>query len=672
MPTGSNNADLFWTCKLPMMTRRHFLALPAGLYCARAFGQSSGATLWNYYSQELGRADERRRKKLTQVRTHSQLQDLQAHVRRTMMEGIGAFPERTPLNPKIVGTIPRADYVIEKLIFESRPGFFVTANLYRPNPDSGRRPAVVHDCGHYQEGKAAPDYQSACIGLAKKGIVALIFDPMGQGERWMYRGDRGQPMEGSAEHNVAGRPAYLVGVTLTNYRMWDIMRAFDYLESRPEVDSTRMGLLGHSGGGMMTLLTAPLEPRVRAAMSCCAVTSFYHKFLGLLDADAEQIVPGIYPNGVDHPELIATVAPRAFLIGAVLRDFVPLEGTRRTYAETKPLFELAGVPDHLAIVESDDVHKLDRKLREACYAWMLKHLAEETGNAGEPEMQVETQENLRCTPSGCVMDLPAARSVFDLSRSLAREFARNRETKLPAAGELRGLLNLPAMAPVRQGTGCIQSEPGIILPYTVWKSGGSNRTLLIVAAERGRQSSEVGELAREFTSAGHDVLGVDLRGWGETAPSAPPGKVNVPRNYSWDSFYTFQGFQLGRPLLGMRVQDLLATVRVMAGDYTRVYLLGVEAGGLVALHAGALDPSVAGVATYRSLVSWQEILDHPLYAEPASSFVPRAMVHYDLPQLAKSLQPRPYVAVEPYDSMRHALGPARGPAASEILKGLLL
>ena len=595
-----------------MMTRRHFLGLPIGLWAARSFGESADVTLWNYYVQRISSADAQRRKRLAGVRSQTQLQELQAHVRRTLTEGIGAFPERTPLNARTIGTISRADYVIEKIVYESRPKFFVTANLYRPHSSPERRPAVVHDCGHYQSGKAAPDYQSACIGLVKKGIVALIFDPVGQGERWMYRDDQGEPMEGSAEHNLAGKPAFLVGVTLTNYRMWDIMRAFDYLESRPEVDGARMGLLGHSGGGMMTLLTTPLEKRVRAAMSCCAVTSFYHKFLGLLDADAEQIVPGIYPNGVDHPELIASVAPRAFLIGAVLRDFVPLEGTRRTYAETKPLFELAGVADHLALVESDDVHRLNRSLREACYAWMLKHLAGDSGSAAEPEIEVESEEALRCTATGCVMDSAGARSVFDLSRALARQLAGQRRTNSPSASALKRLLNLPPLTPVSRNAASIQSEPGVAVPFTLWKASGTPRNLLIVAAETGRKSDLVGEFAREFTSAGHHVIGVDLRGWGETAPSIPPGKRDVPRDYSWDGFYTFQSFELGCPLLGMRVHDLLAAVHVMVRDYERVYVVGIDSAGPVALHAGVLDPSIAGVATYRSLISWQDVMEHPV------------------------------------------------------------
>src|SRR5260370_4234691 len=166
---------------------------------------------------------------------------------------------------------------------------------------------------------------------------------MGQGERLMYRDAPGKRSPGgTSEHGIAGKACLLVGRTLSQFRIWDAMRALDYLETRPEVDKTRLGMLGHSGGGMMTLLTAPLDTRIRAAMSCCAVTSFYHKTRALLNADPEQIVPGVYGAGIDHPELIAAVAPRAFLIVAALKDFVPLEGTRRTYAETKRLFDLAG------------------------------------------------------------------------------------------------------------------------------------------------------------------------------------------------------------------------------------------------------------------------------------------------------------------------------------------
>lgn len=595
--------------------------------------------MWDWLVRDLDTADERRRRTLAAIRTRDELSALQEKVRRVMRRGIGAFPDRTPLNPQHAGEISHDDYVIEKIIFESRPEYYVTANLYRPKSTATRRAAVVQSCGHYEEGKAAADYQRACIGLAKKGFIALIFDPMGQGERLMFHKPGEKRPGATFEHSLAGRPTLLLGRTLAHYRIWDAMRAFDYLETRPDVDPTRMGMLGHSGGGMLTLLTAPLEPRIRAAMSCCAVTSFYHKTKALLMADPEQILPGIYPNGVDHPEMIAAVAPRAFLIGAVLRDFVPLVGTRRTYDETKRIYEMLGQPERFQKVESDNEHMLDQNLREACYGWMMKHLIGETGDTREAPMQVESEETLRCTKTGCVMDLKKARSVFDLNRSYSHELAKRRPARINT-NEVRALLGDP------------KPEAGIELPMTLVK--GSD-VLMAVVSELGRNSAQARELSRQLADAGFSVLSVDLRGWGDTKPDTA-----TKRNFAWEEFFAWRSIELGRPLLGMRVGDFFAAVQRAQGKYGKVYAVGLEAGGLVALHAAAIDPSIAGVATIRSLNSYQDAVQDPTYKEPVSSFVWGALTHYDLPDLAAAIHPRPCIAM---DSQ---------PNAQEILKGFRL
>src|SRR5579864_6045135 len=209
-----------------MLTRREMLAL-AAVARLRADTSSAASELWDYFDRTLTASDESRQRKLREIRTAVELETLQLHVRHTLTGGIGSFPERTPLQAKHLGEIVRPDYTIEKLIFESRPGFFVTANLYRPKSTSVRRPAVVETCGHYMEGKATPDYAKACASLAMKGFVALIFDPVGQGERIMMRDAAGKPMYKSAtgEHVAAGGPAILLGRTLANYLLWDIVRA---------------------------------------------------------------------------------------------------------------------------------------------------------------------------------------------------------------------------------------------------------------------------------------------------------------------------------------------------------------------------------------------------------------------------------------------------------------
>jgi dienelactone hydrolase len=604
-----------------MLTRREMLAL-AAVGPLQADPASDASELWDYFDKTLTASDANRQRKLREIRTPADLATLQEHVRRTLTSGLGDFPARTPLNTRQVGEIVRPDYVIEKLIFQSRPGFFVTANLYRPKATSTRRPAVVEVCGHYVEGKATPDYAKACASLAMRGIVALILDPVGQGERVMMRDAAGKPLYKSAtgEHVVAGGPAILLGRTLANYMIWDVVRALDYLESRPDVDASRMGMFGHSGGGMQTLLTAPIEPRIRAAMSCCAVTSFYHKTQALLNADPEQIVPGVYAAGVDHPELIAAVAPRAFLIGAVLRDFVPLTGTRRTFDEVKPLFEVAGVPGNVAKVESDSVHLFDQNLREACCGWMMKHLTGEARDTREPAITVETEDALRCTRTGSVMDLESARSVFDLNREECRRLAGLRKS-------------------VRSGALQAARNP-------------ANPTLLLVA-EHGRNSPDARHLAEQFRNAGFPVLGVDLPGWGDRKPN-PPGKK---AQFAWDDFFAWRSFEMGHPLLQMRVSDLVAQART----HRNAYLIGIDAGGIVALHS-AEDSSIAGVATWRTLRSWNEVFDRVPSTEPVSSFVPGALLHYDIPDLVRSIAPRPVIMID-----SRAADPAR-----EILKGLSL
>jgi cephalosporin-C deacetylase-like acetyl esterase len=596
------------------------MAALAGLPWSRAAAGPRGSMLWDWLMRELDEADSRRRERLEAVRTASDLRALGERLRRKLGAAIGVFPERTPLNARRVGVLKRRGYVIEKIIFESRPRYYVTANVYRPDPIASPRPAVIESCGHYREAKAQEDYQRACAGLATKGFVALVFDPMGQGERLMY-GDSGT---GTLEHVLAGNPCYLVGRTLAHYRIWDAIRALDYLETRPDVDKTRLGMFGHSGGGMMTLLTAPLEPRLGAVMSCCAVTTFYHKTKALLMADPEQIVAGVYADGIDHPEMIAAVGPRAFLIGAVHEDYVPLDGTRRTYEEVRAVFERAGVTDKLGMVETPGEHLLNKGLREACYGWMLKHLAGEPGDPREPDLPVESEQDLRCTPAGRVMDLSGARSVFDCNRDYARELAAHRTPT-----DLKRLLALPA---------AFRLESGIATPSAVT---GSGKTLVVLIGPRRNPT-----LAADFAQAGCAVMELDLRGWGETTPQMPGRGAK----FSWEDFFAYRAIEMGRPLLGMRVLDLVANVEKVRRDYARVFVAGIEAGGVIALHAAAVSQSISGVAAVASLASYQEVMEQPVSHQPVATFVPGALAHYDLPQLAASIRPRPFVASKEPDA----------------------
>src|SRR2546430_8501995 len=165
---------------------------------------------------------------------------------------------------------PRNDsYTIKKLISKSLPGFYFPANLYRPNRP-GRYPAVLLQAGHTQEGK--PENQRIAANLAMKGFVVLCFDPIGQGEREQtYSRQLDAPLAGWSvpEHIGMGAQAQLIGEGLARYFIWDAMRSLDYLQSRPDVDGSRMGAAGCSGGGALTTFTGGLFPPRQGVISAC-------------------------------------------------------------------------------------------------------------------------------------------------------------------------------------------------------------------------------------------------------------------------------------------------------------------------------------------------------------------------------------------------------------------
>ena len=183
-------------------------------------------------------------------------------MRSQLWEILGGRPQETPLNARTVGTIDRNGYRIEKVVFESMPEVYVTANLYCQRPANLPILASSYPSGTLPNGKAYRNYQYSYQNLARKGYVVLAYDPFGQGERRQYflpgpvirYSPRG-------EHTQAGRPMILFGSGFARYRVWDGIRSLDYLLSRSEVDPQRIGCTGHSGGGTMTMYLMALDPQ---------------------------------------------------------------------------------------------------------------------------------------------------------------------------------------------------------------------------------------------------------------------------------------------------------------------------------------------------------------------------------------------------------------------------
>ena len=297
-----------------------------------------------YFVREVRESQRRSLERQTSLQTKAQAEAYLSDVRARIQECFGPWPERTPLNPRITGVVERDAYRIEKVIFESRPEFFVTANLYVPRQGKFPAPAIVGSCGHSDNGKANESYQSFCQGLARQGYVVLIFDPIGQGERLQLPDEnlKSRLRPGVSEHLMVGNQQFLVGEFLGSWRAWDGIRALDYLLSREEVDPRHVGITGNSGGGTMTTWLCGVDPRWTMAAPSCFVTTFGRNLENELPADTEQCPPRAISLGLDHTDFLAALGPKPIILLAQERDYFDVRGTLEAYARLETLILVAG------------------------------------------------------------------------------------------------------------------------------------------------------------------------------------------------------------------------------------------------------------------------------------------------------------------------------------------
>src|SRR6185312_301705 len=213
---------------------------------------------------------------------------------------IGGYPQRTPLHAQIVGRRKCDGYRVEKILFESQPQHYVSALLYLPDSPPPY-PGVIVPCGHTANGKIG--YFRISAFLARSGFAALCYDPIGQGERYQVLDESGKPpMKSTSEHTAVGIGSILVGRNTASYRIWDGMRAIDYLASRGDVDATKIGCTGISGGGTLTEYLMALDDRIGCAAPGCAPTTFSRRLATIGPGDAEQNIFGQIALGLDHPD----------------------------------------------------------------------------------------------------------------------------------------------------------------------------------------------------------------------------------------------------------------------------------------------------------------------------------------------------------------------------------
>lgn len=621
-----------------------------------------------------------RKAEVEKLKTPADVTAQQTALRAKFIEALGGFPEKTPLNAKTVGTLTRDGYSVEKVIYESRPEHHVTANLYLPE-GKGPFPGVLMPLGHSANGKAAEYMQRGAILLAMNGIAALVYDPIGQGERSQLLDKIGNPaIKGiTSEHTMCGVGAILVGRGTASYRVWDGIRSLDYLASRPEIDAKTLGCTGCSGGGTLTSYLMALDDRIVAAAPSCYLTTLDRLFNTIGPQDAEQNITGQVALGLDHADYVFLHAPKPTLILASTRDFFDIQGTWTTFREAKRIYTLLGVPERVDLIEADATHGYPKSHREAMARFMCRWLKGEDKAITEGTFAIEKDADLRCTRSGQVLDDLRGKSVFDLNAALATEYAKKRAAKQWKPADFLdevGRLVLPDTVPIFKTTeaGAVEKDrftinkrvfqagTGVPVPALLFEPKETVAAIPLVVTVHDQGAASVAESAGKTAGAGRSVLAVDLRGYGETA--AGVAKDGKGPTFGVEFKESFLALHLNQPLLGQRVADLLGVINTTPKEKS-VELFGFGSAAPVALHAAALNFRVKAVTIDGGLVSWDNVVRTPISHNQLAGVVHGVLKVYDLPDLAASIAPRPLTIRNPVDA---AGKPLTKEAAEEAYK----
>ena len=616
---------------------------------------------------------DRRDAAFEQLKTPEDVAKWQQERRDFFLRQLGGFPERTPLNPQIAGTRNFDDYRIEKIIFESQPGFYVTATLYLPL-GRGPFPAVLHPTGHSSNAKARDLYQQASIVITKGGCAVLCYDPLGQGERRHFFNEDGKPRFATTqEHQLINQGCVLLGSNTARYMIWDGMRAIDYLQSRPDIDPKRIGCTGISGGGTNTSYLMALDDRIVSAAPGCYLTGFRALLSTIGPQDAEQNIHGQIAFGMDHADYVLMRAPQPTLIMAATQDYFDIDGAWQLFRQAKRTYTRLGYPERVDLVEPDTKHGFPTEMRVASANWMRRWLLDTNETVTEPELKVLADEELYCTPEGQVLKLPGARSAFDLNVEWNESFRPQREknwmpeNRKNALAKVRELIGaglpdkLPKPTAETRGTIArdgyviekltVQSEPGIVLPALLFRPAtvGDKQTFTIYLHSEGKHvDAQPGGPIEQLVKKDMAVLAVDLRGIGETATAGGRRSFDILIGPDWRE--TTLANSLARPYVGMRVNDIYQCVRFLRQRFGRPELapnlVAVGQAGVPTLHAAALEPQLFGHVRLRQMIySWSDIVETHVAVKQQANLVFGALRHYDLPNLAETLPAEPGVAV---------------------------
>jgi dienelactone hydrolase len=570
--------------------------------------------------------------------------------------GLAPLPERVPLDARVVATKEYDDYRLERIWFRTLPKVWASGWLYIPKGVQGKKhPAILNPHGHWNEGARHPVVQSRCIALAKKGFVALAVDSV----------------------HVTHWP---LGVCSVGMMTWNNMRALDYLESRPDVDATKLGCTGESGGGQQTMYLMALDDRIQAAVPAVLV-SYFHRILFATEETHCfcNHVPFLLRH-TDAPELVALFAPKPALYISVTGDWTA-QFPKEEYPHIQAVYAGLGHKDNVASRHYASGHDYSKPMREAMYAWFNKWLKgiEDPQAAKEPEIKTESPEMLRR------MDKPPAdnrgeagiieyyreRRMFAepvLSTSwdwkvYQRIYTRNFGFLLyPDAGQSMTYMWQKEITKEKHGSYRFDKITytggmGLDIPALLFRPQreAAKMPVVIVLAAEGKACllTKHKEFLDDLLQRGFLVFAPDVSFRGEL-------------QIHWD----LNTIIWGLPEAGLAARDVHRAVDVLEGcpdvDRKRIFCVGLGEMGVPALLSGIYRKQLSAVAADDFGTTYRQGREKPL--------LPQLLRYGDLPQVAALYAPKPLwlnraTPKEQYDFTRKAytaFADLNGPTALQL------
>lgn len=519
-------------------------------------------------------------------------------LRRQIEVSAGLWPpvEKSPLKARVFGKVSKGDYSIEKVFFESYPGFYVTGNLYRPVGKKGPFPGILTPHGHWAYGRlenqSLASMPGLAINLARQGHVVFAYDMLAYNDSRQVKDHR----------RTLDRSFSLWGINWLGIQLWNSIRSVDFLQSLPDVDPDRIGCTGASGGGTQTFLLTAVDDRVKVS---APVNMISHYMQGGCICENQANLR----LDTNNMEIAALMAPRPQLMVSASGDWTR-ETPRVEFPAVQSVYRLLGAAHKVQTMQAMADHNFNRESREAVYAWFGRWLLGESDAS-----QFSEKRFLLGSPSEFLVffgrDLPeSAVTEEEMLASLKDSYRRQIDDLRPRDSE--GLSRFrELMSPALQHALAVgYPDPGEVLavpapsskpgatrefhigrrgrgdrvPAALWFPRGKRRnltaTLLVHAEGKAALESPDASWVRPLLARGHLVMSID---------AFNTGAAKARRDMS-DPFFT----TYNRTDVSNRVQDILTAVAFLESrpEVARVNLVGVGKGGLWCLLARALAPQL--------------------------------------------------------------------------------